>query len=413
MSNMDNRAGKLNWNVDPRHDKEDGLLREVERKNTECLKWDALDQRFGDPDLIAMWVADMDFAAPQPVLDALHERVAHGAFGYHVASDGWRNAFIDWEQTRHECRIEPEWLRYTPGIVPAVYWLVNLLTEPGDACLIQTPVYYPFHHAVRDTGRTLVCSDLQNNGGIYSIDFERFERDIVENGVRLFILCSPHNPVGRVWTRDELSTMLHICAKHKVFVLSDEIHQDIILGERRHIPTALVAEDTSRLITLNSASKTFNLASLENATLVIPDPDVRAKYDQFIGTYNPGGGNVLGFVAVEAAYRHGASWLEALLDVLRQNEAFIREAFAKELPEVILSPLEGTYLLWADLRGLLSEDQIKEFMLKECGVAVDYGVWFGDAGKGFIRLNLATPGWRVEKVARRIIEAGKKVRASM
>jgi len=386
------------------------LLEEVDRRNTNCLKWDELGKRFGDPDLIAMWVADMDFKAPRPVLDAMHARVEHGAFGYLMPSPEWKNAFIHWEMTRYGYRVEPEWIRYTPGVVPAVYWLVNALTEPGDACIILTPVYYPFHHAIRDTGRSLICCDLVNERGSYHMDFEKFEQDIILNRVKLFILCSPHNPVGRVWSREELERLRAICDLHGVTILSDEIHQDIVTGERRHTPTGLVAGDARNLITLTSASKTFNLASLENSLLVIQDAEIREKYDAFVRKYHPGGGNALGFVAVEAAYRHGEQWLEELLAEIRGNEVLIRESFAISLPEAVISPLEGTYLLWIDLRALLPETAPTDFMVKSCGVAVDYGSWFGESGKGFIRLNLATPRHRVEEVTERILAAADTLR---
>lgn len=381
------------------------MLREVDRINTDCLKWDALGSRFGDSSLVAMWVADMDFSAPQPVINALQERVAHGAFGYHVPSSDWKDTFCAWEFTRHGWQVSSEWIRYVPGVVPALYWMIHAMTEPGDACLVQTPVYYPFLHAVRDTGRVLVTSDLSLAGGRYGIDFYRFEQDIIQHGVKLFILCSPHNPVGRVWTRHELETVWTICERHGVFVLSDEIHQDIVTGNRKHIPTGLIAGSSEYFAMLTSASKTFNLASLENGILVIPNPAARKRYDDFARSFHVPDGNVLGYVAVEAAYRHGAPWLAALLDTIAENEKFLRALFDGKAPEVTLFPMEGTYLLWMDFRAFISPDELDSFMKKECGIAVDSGSWFGTAGRGFVRLNLATPGWRVQKVGHQMIDA--------
>lgn len=310
------------------------LLQEVERRNTACLKWDGLEARFGDPDLIAMWVADMEFEAPRVVIDALHDRVEHGAFGYHLTPASYHEAFIGWENEHFGYDVKPEWIHYAPGVVSAIYWLVDMLTGPGDACLVLSPVYSPFYSAVRDKGRTLVCCDLKNTGGFYTVDFDQFEADIVENDVKLFILCSPHNPVGRVWTGGELKKMWEICKRHHVFILSDEIHQDIVTGPNRHLPMALVADDDALLITLTSASKTFNLASL------------------------------------------------------------------------------GTYLLWCDLRALIPEERLVRFMQEICGVAVNYGIWFGDGGRGFIRINLATPRWRVEEVVRRMVAAAHLTRGN-
>lgn len=391
---------------------EASLLREVDRLGTECEKWDALEEIFGRPDLISMWVADMDFAAPQPVLDALSERIAHGAFGYHRTPEGWKRAIVDWELTRHRNVADPSWIRYVPGVVPALFWLVNLLTDPKDACLIQTPVYYPFASAVEKTRRSLVTHDLVNENGQYRIDFDGLEQTILENRVRLFILCSPHNPVGRVWTREELRRIREICSRHNVFVLADEIHRDLVIGEAPFVPYAAVAEDPSGFITLASASKTFNLASLTNAFILIPDAKVRERYDAAIKQSNPGGGNHLGFVATEAAFRYGAPWLEALLAQVRCNADVLRERLSQGVPEIVLSPLQGTYLQWVDMRGLLPAEGLESFMRDVCRVAVNYGEWFGKAGSGFVRLNLATPQWRVEAVADRIVAGAAQVRTS-
>ena len=386
------------------------LLQPVERRNTACLKWDALETRFGDPDLIAMWVADMDFAAPRPVIDALHARVEQGAFGYQMQALGWKDAFIQWERERHGWLVDPEWIKYVPGVVPAIYWLIHAYTAPGDACLIQTPVYYPFSYAVRDTGRRLVESELVAVDGVYGINMDALEKTIVDHAVKLFILCSPHNPVGRVWSHGELEAVWGVCQRHGVVLVSDEIHHDIVTGCRKHVPTGLLAGAAPDFIMLTSASKTFNLASLENALLVIPEAETRKRYDAFARSFHPSGGNLLGYVAVEAAYRQGAAWLEALLAEIRANEAHLRQLFARELPEVIMSPLEGTYLLWMDLRALVSADELETFMNRECGVAVDFGFWFGACGSGHIRVNLATPRWRVEDVGRRMVAAGVRRR---
>ena len=386
------------------------LLQEVERLGTGCEKWDGLKETFGRPDLISMWVADMDFAAPQVVLDALIARVAHGAFGYQQIPEDWKDAIVQWDLRRHHNTVDPEWIRYAPGVVPALFWLVNALTEPGEACLIQTPVYYPFQYAVEETGRRLITHDLVNENGVYRIDFAGFETAIVQNRVKLFILCSPHNPVGRVWEKEELRQLWRICDRHGVYVLSDEIHRDLVLGTRTHIPTAQVAENLDRLITLASASKTFNLASLSNSFMLIPDRKLRARFDEAIKRAHPGSGNILGYVATKAAFTQGEPWLEDLLAQLRKNAALLWERLARDLPEAVLSPLEGTYLQWVDLRKLFPFEQVEPFMRDVCRVATDYGDWFGKAGEGFIRLNLATPQWRVEEVANRLIEGARQVR---
>lgn len=380
-------------------------LHELERKGTDCLKWDALEKRFGDPDLLAMWVADMDFAAPKSVLDALSDRVAHGAFGYSLIPEAWKNSIVKWERSQHLAFAKHEWIRFTNGVVPAVYWLIEMLTELGDSCLIQTPVYYPFHHAVRDTGRSLICNDLVNDNGKYSIDFDSFEDAIRVNKVKLFILCSPHNPVGRVWQESELKKLWGICQKYNVFVISDEVHRDLVFSPHRHVPTSLVADNTALLITLSSASKTFNLASLGNAFAIIPDPVLRSRFDAYVKRHCPGDGNILGFTATEAAYTTGSEWLCELLEVVKANAEYICKRLAGEFPQIVVTPLEGTYLLWIDMRAVIKADELSNFMRRKCRVAVDDGSWFGSAGDGFIRLNLATPLKRVAEVMNRIIHA--------
>jgi len=213
----------------------------TDRLGTNCLKWDALDNRYGDKDLIAMWVADMDFKLPEIVIEVMKKRIEHGIFGYSYVADSYYDSFIKWEKNRHNFAVNKEWIRFSTGVVTALYWVVNAFTQPSDSVIIFTPVYFPFHSAVTDNGRKLITSALINTNGIYSIDFENFEKNIIENQVKLFIQCSPHNPVGRVWTQEELSKVLSICKKHNVLVVSDEIHQDIIIGKNIQIPAAIVS----------------------------------------------------------------------------------------------------------------------------------------------------------------------------
>lgn len=383
----------------------------ADRLGTSCTKWDALDTTFGDPDLIAMWVADMEFKAPEQVREALKKRVEHGVFGYSFAPDSYRRAFIDWEKSHHGYEIRKEWMRFGPGVVSSVYSLVRLFTEPGDAVAVQTPVYYPFHNAVRDSGRRLVCSELRNTGGRYSVDFDRFESDIAGSGAKLFILCSPHNPVGRVWEEAELDAMLDICRRHRVLVVSDEIHQDLIVGNKKQIPAAVVGggKYADNLITLNAPSKTFNLAGLLNSHIILQNGELRAKYDAEIRKLCQIECNVMGLAAGEAAYTYGEEWLRGLLSVIRENYEYLSGSFASELPEAIVTPLEGTYLAWLDLRAFLKPGEVKPFVQDKCRLAVDYGEWFGPNGRGFIRLNLGTRPEYVHQTADRLIGNLKKL----
>ena len=382
----------------------------VDRLGTSCLKWDALDVRFGDPGLLSMWVADMEFKAPEQTIEAIKKRAEHGVFGYSFTPDSYFKAFIDWERSHHGYEVKKEWMRFGPGVVACIYWLVQIFTEPGDAVIIQTPVYYPFHNAVKDNGRKLICSELINTEGRYTMDFDKFESELVENDVKLFILCSPHNPAGRVWEESELDRILGICAKHKVLVISDEIHQDLVIGDRKHKPSATISggKYSHGLITLNAPSKTFNLAGLLNSHVIIEDDGIRAKFDAQMKKLNQSETNILGLTAGEASYTYGEDWRQGLLATIRENYEYLRDSFARELPALTVTPLEGTYLVWLDLRAFLKPEEVKPFVQEKCGLAVDYGEWFGQQCVGFIRLNLATKPEFVRAAVSRIIENLKK-----
>ena len=373
------------------------------RIGSNCLKWDGLKSRFGNENLIAMWVADMDFKTPQPVIDALKERVEHGIFGYHMPPDSYYEAFINWEREKHGYDVKREWIRFSPGVVPALFWFINILTNPGDSCIVMGPVYYPFHHAIEEKNRRLIFNNLKNDKGIYTIDFESFEKDIIENKVKLFILSSPHNPVGRVWTKEELKKVLDICKANNVFVLADEIHQDIIIGDKKQIPAATVGNYDDILVTLTAATKTFNLASCQNSFVIIPDNKIREKFDKYFKSIGGDSGNVFGYIAVEAAYRYGEEWLNEILTKIKENYEYTREVLSKHLPHVVISPLEGTYLAWYDFSYYINEKDIKSFFQDKCNLAVDYGSWFEESGKGHIRINLATERKIVEEAMNNII----------
>ncbi len=369
----------------------------VDRLGTGSLKWDGQKGVFGEEGLLALWVADMDFRVPQSVLDAEKEYLETGIFGYYRPGIGYYQAFQAWEKERHGYEVKREWIRFAPGVVPAINWLVQMFTEPQDAVLVLTPVYYPFLHAVRDNGRKLICCELKNEAGRYGLDMEAFEAAIVQNGVKCFILSSPHNPVGRVWKKAELKAMLDVCKAHGVLVISDEIHQDLTFDGHKHIPSALAGDYDEVLLTLTAASKTFNLAGCQNAFAIIPDAGLRAVYEGFTARMHIEGGNPFGYIAVEAAYRHGLPWLEEVREIIWGNYCFAKDAFAAALPGVCTSSLEGTYLMWADFGQYLKQEEMAAFFQKKCRLAVDYGAWFEGNASTHARFNLATSRENVEK----------------
>jgi len=397
--------------------KQMSLIKYVDRKNTDCAKWDGLEHSFSRGDLLAMWVADMDFKVPECVSDALKEYIDMGAFGYYVPQDGYYNAFIEWERRYHGYEVKREWMRFAPGVVPAFNWLVQMLAGEGEAVAVMQPVYYPFMKAVENNRRRLVnCPLLRTEAG-YSMDYERFEETIVREDVKAFIFCSPHNPVGRVWKREEIRQVLEICSRHHVYVISDEIHHDIIMSGYEHVPSAAAGEAGAYddiLVTLTAATKTFNLAAVQNSIVIIPDRKLRAVWDRFTEGIRVTGGNSFGYVAVKAAYENGRPWFEELLGVIEGNYRYLRGRLEAELPDVRVADLEGTYLMWIDLSAYMDPEELKaggmeRIMEDECGIAADYGAWFGgDEYAGCIRLNLATRRENVELAAERLIKAFKK-----
>lgn len=376
----------------------------VDRKGTHCEKWDGLGDRFGREDLLALWVADMDFRVPQCVLEAEKDYLDTGVFGYYHPSEGYYQAFMDWEQERHGYSVQREWLRFSPGVVPAINWLIQIFTEPQDRVLVLTPVYYPFLHAVRDNERTLVACQLVHQDGQYTVDLAAFEAAIAENQVRMFIMSSPHNPVSRVWRREELTAMLDICKKHGVLVLSDEIHQDLTFDGHKHIPSATAGDYSHMVITLTAASKTFNLAGCQNAFVVLPDAKLRKEYDAFTKRIHIREGNPFGYIAVEAAYRGGKAWLQQVQEIIWNNYGYLREQLAIHLPKACVTPLEGTYLMWVDFAAYLQPEEMERFFEETCGIAVDYGAWFEGDGQSHIRINLATSRENVEKAFSSILQ---------
>lgn len=377
-----------------------------DRFGTDCNKWDGCEEKFGDENLLPLWVADMDFEAPSCVKQALKEYVDFGVFGYYQIPNRYYEAFINWEKTYHDYDVKKEWIRFAPGVVPAFNWLIHILTNEQDGVLITPPVYYPFKDAVVNNNRTLVESPLMRLEDHYELDYEDFERKIKEQNVKLFIFCTPHNPVGRVWKRDEIVKALDICKKYGVYVIADEIHQDIIMDGYQKVTAAATGNYDEIMVTLTAATKTFNLAGCQNSIVVIPNESLRKRYDDYLTRLRITGGNAFGYIAVQSAYEGGRKWLDEVLNIIEENYHLMKSILEEKLPKVWISKLEGTYLMWIDLGAYVSADEIESVIQKDCGLAVDYGSWFGGEAYGtFIRVNLATREENIRLAAEKIVEA--------
>jgi cystathionine beta-lyase len=335
----------------------------------------------------------MDFSAPDEVVEALQKKAAHGIFGYSEPKPDYFEAIHHWFSTRHGWDMDTNKLVLSCGVVAAICTLLRVTTKVGDSVIICQPVYYPFAESIVQNNRKLVVSQLVNTNGVYTIDFEDFEKKIVENEVKVFILCNPHNPVGRVWTKDELTRLGNICLKHNVFVISDEIHCDFTYQGFHHTVFATLSQQFDRHCAVCTApSKTFNLAGLHNANIYISDDEVRKNYIAELNRQGYSQSNIMGIVGAQAAYTYGAQWVDELNAYLQQNLAFVREFLKSELPQIRLTEPEGTYLIWLDCRSLgLSDRQLKNLIVNHAKLWLDDGYIFGLGGSGFQRINIACP----------------------
>lgn len=374
-----------------------------ERKNTNCEKWDGLKEKFGQEDLLPLWVADMDFEAAKCIQDALKSYVSQGTYGYYSDHDSYLEAFINWQEDNHNVKLDKKWIRYAPSVVTSINWIIQILTRLSDSIIVLTPVYYPFFNAIENNNRKLVKSELIYNRGNYEIDYIDFENKIKINNVKLFILCSPHNPIGRVWKKEELNKILEICKKYEVKVISDEIHQDIIIENNKHYSIVNFEEYKDMIVTLTSGTKTFNLASLQNSFVIIPNDDIRQKFNEYVKKIDIVEGNAFGYIAYEQAYTSGKPWLNQVLETICSNYKLLRSELSEKLPETIISPLEGTYLTWINLNTYVKDENYINLIQKKCKLAVDYGNWFGgDKYNKFIRINLATSKDNIMKAIKQL-----------
>jgi cysteine-S-conjugate beta-lyase len=387
------------------------------RKDTDCLKWDMMESVFGSGDLIPLWVADMDLPVAKPVTDALKKRIEHPFYGYSQAGTSVLKSIVDRMKRKFNWNIQPEWIVFTPGVVPALHVAVRSLTHPGDEVILQEPTYHPFFPAVVNSGCKIVNNGLKLNNNRYEMDFKGLEekfhsksRSFQESGrIKTIIFCNPHNPVGRLWSRDEIIKMGEIVIDNGAVVISDEIHCEILFKNQKHIPFASISKKFEQnSIVCMSPSKTFNLAGLEVSTIIIPNKKLR---DNFINTRsgivpNP---NLFGYVALEAAYRYGDEWLEQVLDYLQNNLDYLKEYIENRIPNIKVIDPEGTYLIWLDCRDLgMDNDTLSNFMKKEAKVGLEDGFIFGESGSGFMRMNIACPRSILDEALTRIENAVNK-----
>lgn len=365
----------------------------VDRRNTYSLKYDFAKRRNMPEDLLPLWVADMDFKTSSYIQEAILKQTEHGIFGYSEVQEEYFEGVRKWMKRHHDWKVDSKWLIKTPGIVYALAMAVQAFTEEGDGVLIQQPVYYPFSEVIIDNGRKPVSNTLvQDEFGRYGIDFEDFERKIVTEKIKLFFLCNPHNPVGRVWSEEELKRLGDICYKCHVVVVSDEIHADFVFRGKHHVFANLKEEYQEISVVATSPSKTFNVAGLQVSNIFIPNPELKRKFRKQIDASGYSQLNVMGLVATKAAYEHGDEWYDAMHKYVSENITYTKQFIEEKMPDIKVVETEGTYLMWLDFRKLgLSESELEDLIVKKAKLWLDSGRIFGTAGKGFQRINVACP----------------------
>ena len=375
----------------------------IDRRGTDALKIDAVPNIWGRDDLMPLWVADMDFATPPFIMEALRRRMEHEVIGYTVRTPQWASSIVAWQQSRYGWEIQPEWLNFVPGIVPGIAFVISCFTEPGDAILIQPPVYHPYIHVPTNLGRTLRRNRLDMVDGQYQIDFERFERDV--RGCKLFLLCHPHNPGGRVWSEEELRRIAEICHREGVIVVSDEIHADLTLLPYQHVPFAKVSAEAAECsITLMSPSKAFNMAGLTSSYSIISNEALRERFHRHLEHSELNLGHAFAFISVAAAYSHGTEWLDQMLAYVQGNIDYMEQYLATSLPQVGMIRPQASYLVFLDFRKLgLSQAELNTLIVDKARLALNDGAMF--EGEGFMRLNAASPRSVIEEAMRRLSEA--------
>lgn len=382
----------------------------IDRKNSDSIKWGNLEELYGDKDVLPLWIADMDFKSPDEIIEAFKERADHGVFGYTWKRDSLYDAVIDWVKRRFNWDIKKEWILFTHGVVSGLNIGVRGLTKEGEKVLVQPPVYPPFYRVIHNSRRIANKSPLKHNGERYVMDYEELESKIDEE-TKLMMLCSPHNPVGRVWTKEELIRLGDICIKNDIIIISDEIHCDFALKGNRHIPLASMSKELEqRTITLMAPSKTFNIAGLSTSIAIIPNERLRSVYQEGIEAMEIDNITIFGALGLEVAYTKGEQWLSEILEYIKDNIDFAIDYIDKNIPEIKVDRPDGTYLLWLDFRGIdRSPDEINKALIEVGKVALNDGRPYGDEGEGFFRLNIGCPRSILEEGLKRIEKTVKSL----
>jgi len=381
------------------------------REGTNCIKYDLTEETFGKKDVIPMWVADMDFNTPDFVISALRKRLDHEICGYTFRQKEYYSSIAGWIKTRHNWNVDNEWICFSPGIVPALNFCTLAFTVPGDKIIVQPPVYFPFFSAVESHGRILVYNQLKESDGTWEMDFDSLISSI-DSKTKMIIISNPHNPVGRVWSPEELTKLAGICLKNNILILSDEIHSDLVLPGFVHTPIASLSEEISAsTITFMAPSKTFNLAGLSTSSVIISNPSLRKTFKGIVDNLHVGNGNIFGIVASIAAYSNGHKWLDELLDYVDHNIDFTADYCRKMIPEILPVVPEATYMMWLDCRKLaMTGKELQSFFVNKAGVGMNEGSTFGAGGEGFMRINLATTHQTVMKALEQIEKAVSSIR---
>ena len=383
----------------------------IDRRGTHCVKFDALKEMYGREDLLSLWVADMDFATPDFVIDALKRRLDHPVLGYPVQYDGYWQSVVNWIRSHHGWQVEREWMRYIPGIVKGIGMVVNVFTQPGDKIIIQPPVYHPFRLVPEHNDREIVMNPLRQVGDTYEMDFEQLEQ-VIDDKCKILILANPHNPVGITWSRDTLVRLADIAVKHNLIVISDEIHCDMALYGNKHIPFASVSENAARCsITFGAPSKTFNIAGIVSSYAIVPDAALREKFFAWLTANEMDMATIFAMVATEAAFTEGEEWRQQMLAHIESNIDFVDEYLKANIPEVRAIKPQASYLVWLDFSALgLPHDKLIDMLVNDARLAMNDGAMFGIGGEQHTRLNVGTQRAVLEQAMKQLKEAIDKLR---